>query len=106
MAVNESELNDILRIGHETSMRGAGISLRNALRKTRYKDLRAGFGARDLLSVIEKNPSLVDEWIAYSQDKRTIGGWSFDEAGVIGRVGAPDSKIGFSSLNEARSRCA
>ena len=103
MAVNESDLHDILGIGHETSMRGKGISLRAALRKTRYKDLRAVFGAQDLLPIIDKHQSLVDEWIAYSQDKRTPAGWGLYEGGVIGRINAPDSQIRFRSLNEAVS---
>lgn len=79
------QLVEILKIGHDTSMRGDGISLQQAIARTKYSDLRPRFDARDLLLLIKKHPSLIQEWTAYSEDKRTDGGW-YLIGRAIGRV--------------------
>jgi len=71
MTNRESQLLAILRIGHEASIRGAGISLSEALTRNGYRDLRSGFGPEDLLPVIKTHPTLAEAWLAYSEDKRT-----------------------------------
>jgi hypothetical protein len=92
----------ILKIGHDTSRRAEqGISLREALMRTNYKNLRPSFGPSDLLPIIQDNPSLVEEWIAYSDDKRTDGGWYITEEGQIGKVGESKRLLSFESLHEA-----
>lgn len=101
MTNRETQLLRILRIGHETSMRGAGISLVEALARAHFKELRAAFGPRDLLPLIKANRALAEEWLAYSEDKRTSGGWYLLKPGEIGQVGAPDSRMRFDSLEEA-----
>jgi hypothetical protein len=55
MAVPAALLREILKIGHETSIRGAGISLRDALTRSQYKDLRPSFGPEDLLPIIKSD---------------------------------------------------
>jgi hypothetical protein len=47
-----TRLAKILDIGHDTSMRGAGISLREALAVTGYAEYRSSFTAVDLLPII------------------------------------------------------
>jgi len=101
MTEREAQLFEVLKIGHETSMRGEGISLRDALARTRYKELRVDFGPRDLVFIINAHPSLSEEWILYSQDKRTRGGWYLLEEGEIGQVGFPESRTHFDLLSEA-----
>jgi hypothetical protein len=98
---NPAQLLEILKIGHETSMRGQGISLREALAHTNYGDLRSNFGPRELRPLINADPSLVEQWIAYSEDKRTSGGWYLTEEGEIGQVGKPESRMRFDSIEEA-----
>ncbi len=91
----------ILKIGHDTSSRGVGLSLREALRQTRYRELRAGFQESDLLALVKANPSVVEEWLAYSEDKRTSGGWYVLRDGQVGQVDVPAALIQFPSLEEA-----
>ena len=91
----------ILEIGRETTSRGAGLSLREALSRTRYRELRSSFKEPDLLAVLEERPALMEEWLCYSEDKRTSGGWYVLRNGVIGQVGRPPSRVGFSSIAEA-----
>lgn len=101
MAANENELLDILRIGREASMRGEGISLREALARTRYGDLRPSFAPADLVSIIQNYPEVIEEWMLYSEDKRTSGGWYLLRDGKIGKVGDTESQKSFASLGEA-----
>ena len=101
MTDHETKLLPILRVAHEASLREAGISLRAALIRTGYRGLRPRFGPADLLPIIESQRTLVNQWIAYSKDKRTSGGWYLLESGEIGRVGAPESRMLFDALEEA-----
>ena len=86
MSDRDSQLMAILRIGHDTSMRGAGISLDAALLKTRYSALRATIEPTDLVPLIQADETLCEEWLAYSQDKRTSGGWYLLEDYSVGRL--------------------
>ena len=74
MSDGSTDLLGILRIGHETSIRGAGLSLSDALARSHYRERRAAFGPDDLRAVLEAHPQLAEEWFAYSEDKRTGGG--------------------------------
>ena len=101
MSRMDTQLLAILRIGHDTSMRGAGVSLREALARTQYAAMRGSFGPSDLLPLIRSHPALCQEWISYSEDKRTSGGWYLTERGEIGTVGATNERMQFDSLEEA-----
>jgi hypothetical protein len=98
---NSTDLLAILGIAHDTSMRGEGLSLGQALARTHYKDRRAGFGPEDLRTVLDVHRDFVEEWLAYSEDKRTSGGWYLTRSGEIGELGDPDSRVRFGSLEEA-----
>jgi hypothetical protein len=82
-------------------MRGEAISLKEALARTRYKELRPSFAPVDLVSVIQDYPGVTEEWMSYSEDKRTSGGWYLLRDGMIGKVGDPESERSFASLSEA-----
>jgi hypothetical protein len=101
MSADDADVLKILRIGHEVSIRGSGISLREALARTRYSELRPRFGFADLIRLVEADPELVPQWIAYSEGKRTIGGWYLLQSCEIGRVNHPESKQHFSTIDEA-----
>jgi hypothetical protein len=101
MTNREQQLLRILSIGHDTSIRGAGLSLREALSLANYRQLRTSIGPADLLPLIKANPRLVREWLAYSEDKRTSGGWYILENGEVVRVGEPNTHLRFESIDEA-----
>ena len=101
MNEKDAQLFAVLRIARDTSMRGAGLSLREALARTRYAELRPSFGPADLLPLIKADATVTDEWISYSMDKRTGGGWYITEEGEIGRLDAPQATIRFDSIEEA-----
>lgn len=96
----DQELLGILRIGHDTSLRGVGLSLRDALSKARYAEIRPHFEESDLLPYLRDQPALLHEWRLYSEDKRTGGGWYLLENGTIGQL-RPQSEIRYPSLEEA-----
>ena len=98
MSASEQELLAILRIGQDTSMRGEGISLREALSRASYLAIREHFGTADLVPILDRNAYFLDQWLAYSQDKRTSGGWWLaEDFGSIGQVNSPDSVTNFST---------
>jgi len=101
MKDQEVLLRKVLAIGLDTSLRGEGISLREALARIRYNDLRPTFGASDLVPILQKQPSTVEQWILYSEDKRTSGGWYLMESGEIGQITAPRKQFDFASIEEA-----
>lgn len=101
MSDRNQDLLGILRMGHATSSRGSGLSLREALRRTQYKERRADFGPGDLRPLLSAHRELWEDWFAYSEDKRTGGGWYLLRSGEIGRIGYPDTRRSFECLEEA-----
>ena len=94
-------LIEILDIGHETSMRGEGISLREALRRTAYNERRPLFKSSDLLPIIRHRPNYVYEWLGFSEDKRTSGGfWLMDDPPGIGNLKTRE-KFSYLTMEEA-----
>ena len=89
MPLNRKSLEKILRIAHDTSIRGKGISLSKALRKAKYSQLRKDLSSLDLLRIIEEKPSFIQDWISYSQDKRTSGGF-YLSGKIIGSLDKSD----------------
>lgn len=66
----------ILKIGHNASMRGEGISLHEAIQSSNYVNIRKEIGIENLIPLIQENPSVIEEWMMYSEDKRTDGGFA------------------------------
>ena len=92
--MTDKTLLRILKIGHDTSVRGKGISLKTALQKSNYSEYRKRLGTNHLVPIIKSNPSIVDEWIRYSEDKRTTGGYFLSE-NIIGSIDLPDFQVKF-----------
>ena len=101
MNKNNEYLFRILRIGHDTSMRGEGISLNEAIMCTRYNEHRPSFGVEDVLQLLKANREIIEEWILYSEDKRTDGGWYILRDGEIGRVDDKNSRMRFETIEQA-----
>jgi hypothetical protein len=81
-------------------------SLRDLVAETGYKDLRASLTRGDVADHLARHPALVLDWLHYSQDKRTSGGWYLlhpPSEWVVGRLGGPehDRELRFRSGPEA-----
>jgi hypothetical protein len=101
MSDRDARLMAILRIGGDASLRGAGVSIRDALRHTGYLGYRSTFKASDLRPLLAADPALIEDWLAYSEDKRVSGGWYVRRTGEIGQVSNPVSRVTYSSIDEA-----
>ncbi len=97
----QEKLLAILNIGNDTSMRGEGLSLREALSRVNYPEVRRHFNPQDLLPLIRAQRQFIDQWLMYSADKRTTGGWYVTEVGEVGQVDNPKTRIYFASIEEA-----
>lgn len=82
-------------------MRGAGLSLRDALSQTRYRELCPLFEESDLLALLTDHPALIEEWLLYSDDKCTEGGWYLLRDGTIAEIRRLESTIRLASLEQA-----
>lgn len=91
----------ILRIAHDTSPRGKGLSMKDALARTGYAAYRANFTVEDVQALITAHPSLLEEWLAYSEDKRTDGGWYVLRDAEIGQIRKPSSQRSYATIEEA-----
>ena len=90
----------ILRIARDIS--GArGLSLSEALRRSGYRDHRPHFTAREVRAALTAHPALIDEWLAYSEDKRTEAGWYVLRDGEIGQVLKPSAQRSYPTIAEA-----
>ncbi|MHC5058728.1 MAG: hypothetical protein ACYTKD_29065 [Planctomycetota bacterium] len=102
MSVRKPQLDKILRIAHETSMRGAGLSLMQALAESGYSEARRELQARDFLPLLQANSQYLAQWVLFSEDKRTSGGWYLiEDPPEIGRLHHSEDTIRFATLEEA-----
>jgi len=91
VAISPDRLDAICRIPHTLSKR----SLRDAVTDTGYQDLRPALGRDDLAGHLSRHPKLVLDWLRYSQEKRTSGGWYLMRSAqdwVVGRLAGPESE--------------
>lgn len=91
----------ILKIGRKASLRGRGASMRDALAQAQYPAWRPSISPSELLLLLQTHPSLVEDWVAYSEDKRTSGGFYVLRTGEIGQVGNQLSRRRYPSIEEA-----
>jgi hypothetical protein len=90
----------ILRIARDTSG-AAGLPLLEALKRSGYRDHRPRFGAHEVRAALSAHPALIDEWLAYSEDKRTEAGWYVLRDGEIGQVLKPSAQRSYPTIEEA-----
>jgi hypothetical protein len=101
MSKRDARLMAILRISRDTAPGGVGVSIQDALIRTAYVGLRVTFNAIDLRPLIAADPALIEDWLAYSDDKRTSGGWYIRRTGEIGPLANPGSRFTYPSIEEA-----
>lgn len=61
-------------------------SLLEVVRASGFAEFRGQFAPRELADYLRAKPAIVDQWIAYSEDKRTTEGWYLRPPYSIGRV--------------------
>ena len=103
MGIANNKLIAILRIGHDTSMRGEGLSLQDAIARAGYDNLREEFTPSELVPLLRANPELMTQWVVYSEDKRTDGGyWISEKSHEVGSLASSRQEaVKYESLEEA-----
>ena len=95
-------LQSVLAIGRATSIRGEGISLSDALSRVNYAEVRPKLRINEIVEELRVNPKLVEDWVLYSEDKRTPAGWYLkSEKLEIGELSNSSSSKTFQTLEEA-----
>ena len=101
MTATDFRLIAILRIAHQVSIREGGASIEDALVHAGYAAYRPSFGAAEVRALLETHPSLLEEWLAYAEDKRTDKGWYVLRDGEIGQVTQPTTQRSYATIEEA-----
>lgn len=101
MSNTDFRLIAILRIAQQVSAGGAGVSLEQALAHAGYAAYRPRFDAADVRALLESHPALLEQWLAYAEDKRTEQGWYVLRDGEIGQVTSPSAQRSYATIEEA-----
>ena len=52
-------------------------------------------------ALLEAHPALLEQWLAYAEDKRTEQGWYVLRDGEIGQVTQPTAQRSYATIDEA-----
>ena len=91
MAISSDRLDPICRIPEALSRR----SLRDLVAETGYRDVRPQLSRQNVADHLARHPGLVLEWLRYSEDKRTSGGWYLlhpSTGWIVGRLAGPEQE--------------
>lgn len=101
-ASREENVLAILSIPNALSSNSNGISLLDAIRETRYVQIRDSLDAEMLAEALRSDRSAVERWIQLSEDKRTSGGWYvLRESREIGQLSDACSTRTFKTIEDA-----
>jgi hypothetical protein len=81
MSVLEDSILQILAIAHKHSRAGSGLALRDLIANSGFVLLRPKISATDIERVLAKRADLARDWVHFSEDKRTSGGWALVQEG-------------------------
>jgi hypothetical protein len=101
MTTTDFRLMAILRIAQQVSGEDAGLPLEKALAQTGYAAYRPHFDAGDVRALLESHPALLEQWLAYAEDKRTDQGWYVLRDSEIGQVTNPTAQRSYATIDEA-----
>ena len=98
MASQEADILTVLGIAKATLTPGTGVSLSKAMQEANVDFFELTTPV--VLDGLKSHPALVEDWVQFSQGKRTSGGWYLNESD--NSVGNLDGeKIECESLNHA-----
>jgi hypothetical protein len=107
--INGAQLAQICRFAHDCSSAGLGLSIRDAIKRCQYRELRDRLTEEQVRRHVSDHSELIDQWSAYSSDKRTSGGWYFDKESrgwVVGRLDARGRRTDETRYAAAEVACA
>src|ERR1043166_4971075 len=78
----------VLSFARDTLFQGRGFSIAHQLHRIRYADIRPLLTEERLEARLAWEPALLDQWLQFSDDKRTSGGWYLGKGSgtwIVGR---------------------
>ena len=82
---SKEKLLKVLKIAYEISYKGSGISLNKAMIQCDYNVIRKNIDIKEMIFLLQSNSNLTKDWIQYSEDKRTSGGF-FIKGKIVGSI--------------------
>ena len=101
MTTTDFRLIAILRIAQQLAARGGAASLEESLAHAGYAAHRPNFEVADVRALLKAHPLLLEQWLAYAEDKRTDQGWYVLRDGEIGQVTRPSAQRSYATIDEA-----
>ena len=89
MDISSDQLDSICRIPQARRRR----SLRDLVSESGYRELRPTLTREQVADHLARHPGLVLDWLRYSEDKRTSGGWYLlhpSSGWIVGRLEGPE----------------
>jgi hypothetical protein len=83
----------VCHIAREFGQRGAP-SLEALLQASSYRAVREELDAAQIEDILKSKPDLIEDWLHFSEDKRTTYGWSFYPVSDAWVVSQPFPKQG------------
>jgi hypothetical protein len=106
---HREKLLRVLKIAVESSRRGRGLSMQSLLAESEYCDLRTVMTRAALVELLESHSQLIDDWLRYSEDKRTTGGRFLRGKPPLWEVGRLDDRqheVDLACFPSASEACA
>ena len=101
MTPTDFRLIAILRIAGQVCAGDGAISMEEALVRAGYAAYRPSFDAADVRALLQAHPALLEQWLAYAEDKRTDQGWYVLRDGEIGQLRRPTAQRSYATIDEA-----
>jgi hypothetical protein len=100
-------IEDIIRLTDRFYSLG-DKSIYDLLKDSGYFEVNDQIQENDIADVLSQNPDLIEQWLIWSEDKRTISGWYFTEDKKTGKyvVSFYPSKSGLEKLEFSDKRLA
>jgi hypothetical protein len=105
----ENILSRICRIPEELSLPGSKASMYSIVNSIDYKNIRSSIDEETLSLFIHSHIEVVQNWIYYSEDKRTSSGWFFTAIGngwEVGRLMLDGNITAKGEYTSAANACA
>ena len=87
------QVRQICEIARDLKREGVP-SLRDLRSAARYREIRPSLAVSTVRAAIEADPTLIEDWERFSDDKRTKGGWAFGQAQLGWEVWQPFPEAG------------
>lgn len=101
-------INDLLEIPQR--FKGTNQSVYKLLEATGYFGVFDRINEKDILNSLMKKQHLVDEWLLWSENKRSVSGWYFkresDNKYIIGYFSNQNINIPQIEYSDAKEACA